>query len=308
MLDFGALQKSAEDEQRDKKFKIDDARKKRSSRKRKRELVIQGQEDKIVTPYTGPATKVFEAQSFFIMTEALKPLKKSKAEIEALVKANGGNVVASEDSSETLCVADRNLVKVASVQKRGERTILRPQYLYDRVAQSEKDGPKEGIYALPIEMDRHVYFVPNADEKAIYESNVDEFGDSYARDLDTAELRRLFDKLDDAAEEPADGLAALRAMGAMEEMPGFMFEGLIACFAVEDEKALRIWRFARGSIADSIEDVALTHVVVAAAGTRADELRRQVAGRRRLPRVVSKEWIVESWRESTRLDEERFVV
>lgn len=305
-LDFDALRESATKEQQDKKFKVDDARRKRSTRKRKRELQIQGQDEQTTTPYAGPATKVFEAQSFFIMSEATKPLKKTKAEIEAFVKANGGNIVASEALPETVCIADRNLVKVASVQKRGERTMLRPQYLYDCVAQSEKDGPREGVYMLPVETGRHVYFVPDPDERALYESNVDEFGDSFARDVSNEELQGLLKKLTNVVEEPAEALTALREDGALEEMPGFMFSGSTAYFGEQTPEARRLWQFGGGEVAISVDEKALTHVIAGKDGAQADELRKQISGRKRLPRMVSLDWIMDSWEEKTRLDEERY--
>lgn len=110
------LKSRAEDERADKKMKIDESRKQRRSKRSKRAIVIQGQEEDIRTPYAGPATHVFDGLSFFIMTEALKPIKKTKTELEQLVKENGGLLVASAQN-DTIVIADRNLVKVASIIK-----------------------------------------------------------------------------------------------------------------------------------------------------------------------------------------------
>ena len=43
------------------------------------------------------------------MTESLKPEKKAKAELEQLVKSNGGKIFQTQDARpNTLCIADRS--------------------------------------------------------------------------------------------------------------------------------------------------------------------------------------------------------
>lgn len=43
------------------------------------------------------------------MTDSLEPQKKSKAELEQLIKANGGKIYQTSTAAEnTLCVADRS--------------------------------------------------------------------------------------------------------------------------------------------------------------------------------------------------------
>lgn len=45
------------------------------------------------------------------MTESLKPQKKSKGELEQLVKANGGKIFQTHNASNgTICVADRSRI------------------------------------------------------------------------------------------------------------------------------------------------------------------------------------------------------
>ena len=47
------------------------------------------------------------------MTEALQPEKKSKAEMEQLVKANGGKIYQTHSAVEdTICVADKSELPV----------------------------------------------------------------------------------------------------------------------------------------------------------------------------------------------------
>ena len=101
------------------------------------------------------------------MSESSKP-KKTKAELEQIIKSNGGKIHQSEHGApNTVCVADRGkvydmrcsilfiesssgLVKVASLKKRGEFDIVRPLWIFDNIAQSESDGDVPRLL-LPLE-------------------------------------------------------------------------------------------------------------------------------------------------------------
>ena len=304
--DFYQLKNQVEEEQKEKQFKIDDERRKRSSRKRKREVVIQGQEKVVATPYAGPATKVFDGLNFFIMTDALKPIQKNKAELEQLVKANGGNVVASEKDPDTILIADRKLVKVASLQKKDERNLIRPSWLLDCVKQSEIDIGRPN-FLLPLEP-QHLFYTVSSDVGK-FDDNVDEYGDSYAKDLTPEELLALFKKIPTTFEDEfvsADLLEQLNEHGHdLDSMPGLMFQGVKAFCADVSPEASRILAFAGGEISDSLNDETLTHVVVSEDTHGVKEIRKAISSRQKLPRLVRSEWILDSWKEKTRLDEER---
>ena len=307
MPEFIQLNEQAEAEQKEKKFKIDESRRKRSTRKRKRELVIQGQEDDVKTPYAGPATKVFEGLTFFIITEARKALKKSKAELEQLVKANGGAIVASEKDSNTVLVADGNVVKVASIKKRDDRNIVSPTWLYDCVKQSELDVGRPSLL-LPFEP-QHLHYTVSAEEGK-YDANVDEYGDSYARDVTADELLALLDKMPTGCTEGYDGPTLLDQMiehgHDLDAMPGWMFRGVTA-YVKDAAESTSLLLFAGGSMANELCDAAVTHVVVPVdiELSRLKEIRSAVAASMPTPRIVTASWIAESWAEKTRLDEER---
>lgn len=308
---FYELKKAVEEEREEKKFKVDDARKKRSTRKKKRELVIQGQEDagRATTPFAAAPVEVFKGLTFHIMTDALKPLKKSKAEIEAFVKANGGTVVASDAGEGTICIADRNLVKVASLVKRGGKSIVRPRWLWDQVAQSEKDQELDvDVLLLPVEMDRHAYYATEEDEAKWFKS-FDQHGDSYFRDLGTDELKKLLDNMPDNVGSEAKAREALDELignGQDKLGRGLMFYGLTAYFETEDAAALRTFEFAGGKVADSVDGDDVTHVVMAGGSDRIDEIRRSLSRKSRMPRLVTPEWIGECWKEEDRVDEEAY--
>ncbi|KAK5117777.1 DNA ligase (ATP) [Meristemomyces frigidus] len=305
--EFHALKSRAEDEKKDKQFKVDDARRKRSGRKRKREVIIQGQEDDVKTPYAGPATKVFEGLNFLIVTEALKPVKKSKADLEQLVKANGGNVVASEKDPSTIIIADRNLVKVASLQKRDERNIVRPPWLIDCVKQSELDIGRPSLL-LPFEP--HHLFYTRTSEAGKYDHNIDEYGDSYARDVTADELLALFNRMPAKITHDYDSAEVLEQLNEhgheLDAMPGCMFHGLtVYCEGGVTAEARRLLEFADGRIAKSLTDSELTHVVVPKDSPKLRDVRKAVSSNKEQPRIVTEAWVVDSWQEKTLLDEER---
>ena len=304
--EFYQLKNQVEEEQKEKQFKIDDERRKRSSRKRKREVVIQGQEKVVTTSYAGPATKAFDGLNFFIMTDALKPIQQNKAELEQLVKANGGNVVASEKDPDTILIADRNLVKVASLQKKDERNLIRPSWLLDCVKQSEIDIGRPN-FLLPLEP-QHLFYTVSSDVGK-FDDNVDEYGDSYAKDLTPEELLALFKTMPKTFEDEfvsADLLEQLNEHGHdLDSMPGLMFQGVKAFCAGVSPEATRLLAFAGGEISDSLDDKTLTHVVVSEDTHRVKEIRKAISSRQKLPRLVRTEWVLDSWKEKTRLDEER---
>lgn len=307
LREFRDLKEQVEEEQKEKQIKIDETRRnKRSTRKRKREMLIQGQDDvAVATPYAGPATKAFDGLSIYVMTEALKPLKKSKAELEQLVKANGGTVVTSEKDPDTIVIADRNLVKVASLQKKDQRNLVRPQWLVDCVKQSEIDVGRPSLL-LPFEP-HHLFFTTTA-EVGHFDDNVDEFGDSYAKDVSTEKLLALFNRMPSKVEEGYDppGIARqlLEHEHDLDVMPGWMFNGVEAyCVDVAPE-VVRLLLFAGGTVVDPVEE-GPTHVITTAGNSHLHLLRKDISTLQRIPRLVTTAWLTDSWRASTRLDEER---
>lgn len=304
--EFLELKARAEGEQEDKKMKIDESRKQRTSKRPKRVLAIQGQEDDVTTPYAGPATKVFDGLTFFIMTEAPKPIKKSKLELEQLVKANGGSVVASAKSPDTIVVADRNVVKVASIAKYDNRNIIRPVWLLDCVKQCEADLGRPPLL-LPLEPSRHVFHMASAEEGK-HDDNVDRYGDSCARDVTAEELLLLLGQMPSKTEDGLRSNVRLDQLDmfsdALDSMKGLMFHGRTAYFRGVPMSTIRIFEFAGGRVTDSVTIDGLTHVVVGRDCSVAD-IRKDVSSNSRLPRIVKEAWVTESWSEETRLDEER---
>ena len=303
--EFKQLKYQIDHDQQEKQFKIDDERRKRGNRTKKRKTVIQGQDEVATAPYAGPATKVFDGMKFLIATEAMKP-KKTKADLAQLVKANGGTVVASEKDPETIIIADRNPLKIASLQKSDTRNIIRPSWLLDCVKQSEIDfgRPK---FLLPLEP-QHLFFTTSAD-LGKFDDNVDEYGDSYTKDITAEELHAFFDEMPSKFDDEyvsKDLLEQLNDHGHdLDAMPGFMFNGVRALCEDVPAEATRLIAFAGGEIVDTIDDEQLTHIIFPTGSNKLKEIRKSLSSRQKLPRIVTTDWVLDSWNEKTKLDEER---
>ncbi|QIW94932.1 hypothetical protein AMS68_000450 [Peltaster fructicola] len=297
--DFDELRSKAESEKKEKKFKIDDGRKQRRAVKRKRPLTIQGH-DTDVAPLDGPTTQLFEGKSFLVLSDCQKP-KRSKAEIENLIKANGGTVVASDKDPEAIIISDRNVVKAASIIKRDDRNVIRSKWLYDCIKQSELE-PRSPV--LPLEP-QHLFYTRTADVGRFHD-NVDKFEDSYERDADADELRTLLDNMVLEDETAQDAVEELANEGLyLGTVAGSFFDGLTAYFDGEPEQARQHFIFATGLLAISLDDF-VTHIVVESDSPRLKDLRKEAAQAVRMPRLVTPAWIEDCWRERTRLDEDRY--
>jgi len=282
----------------------------------------------------GDTTHIFRGLTFYVLTESIKPGKKSKLELEELIKAHGGHIIQTADpppgtkgqKPEVVCIACRRTVKVASLIKRGETTILKPIWLFDCLKQAQADFA-QGLEDIPLrpEMERHVFFSPD-DRKEMYETEVDEYGDSYARDTTIEELKECMDKMKNISTPNSEGTA--RLTDQIGETPGWLFKHTTLYFVESDHtnntttttdtttndhkpkirQAQTIARFAGAKLSTDLNDDTVTHVIADAdtSSQQLREVRTKIASKKRVPRVVTTEWVMESWSEKTRLDEERF--
>ncbi|KAI1085362.1 ATP-dependent DNA ligase [Whalleya microplaca] len=334
MLDMRAR---AEQQNTEKTMKME-GRRRRTVKRAKRELVIAGQDATATAEYdtpaaagdAGPKTKVFDGLEFCVLTDYAAPgVKKSKAQLEALIKEHGGRVsqraTAGPDSG-MLLVADRKVVKVASLLKAaaaadggggGDVDIVRPRWILDCIAQG-------GDFLLPFEP-AHLFHASEGTAREA-EENVDLYGDSYARDLDLAELRRLLKDMPKRehlfGDEPFDRDAFLDQLAGHDHdvggPKGQLFRGARVCFATADDVPevrslkLRNWiRYGGGRVIEDLDDPSVTQVVVLGgddAGERekAAEVRAVISARSPVPRVVTGLWVEDCWRNNTVVDEERY--
>ena len=298
-------------EEKQQEFKIEQSRRKRA-RTTKKPLVIVGNEA-VTAPYAGFESRLFEGLTFYIMTDQLHPIKKSKADLEALVKANGGKVVQRDSADKSLViVADKRLIKVASLEKRNTNNIIKPIWLSDCIAQNEVDIGALS-YLLPFEPNRHMYFLHDHDLDII-EGNVDCNGDSYARDIkDVDEMKELLKSMEKPKVKKAfDRQGFLNQLSShgeeLNRLKSYMFSNTkIAIQASDDPRwslkariAVNYVRFGGGIVAENEDARGVTHVVIPCGGKSSNIKTTSTS------RTVGIGWVEKCWEEGTVVDEERF--
>ncbi|KAH7041239.1 ATP dependent DNA ligase domain-containing protein [Microdochium trichocladiopsis] len=314
--EFLDLKKGAEEQLKEAAMTIE--KKRRAVKRVKKDVAIAGQDD-VPPEFKGLATKIFAGLEMCILTEGVGPVKKTKTQLETLVKTNGGKVSqrANADNGQIL-IADKKVVKVASLIKAGEVDIIRPKWILDCLAQSDTD------FLLPYEPS-HLFHATDG-VKAMAEDNIDEFGDSYARELDMEELKTLLKDMPKKeianSQHAFDKELFLRQLsehghdsGATK---GQIFRGLNVYLEEEHgfpeiaSLRLRNWiTFGGGHLVADINDETITQVVILAQdeveeARLATSARSTISTRSPLPRVVTKQWVEDCWKNVTRVDEERY--
>ena len=321
--EFQELKQRVDEESQEKAMTVED-RKRRNPKRIKREVVIAGED---FTPAEQDSqkpqkkTKLFEGLEFCVLSESGKPYKKSKTQLEALIKENGGKISQrAEVKSGMILIADKKVVKVASLIKDGEADIIRPRWIRDCL-EHDFDDPS---FLLPYE-EEHLFHATDA-LKITAAENTDQFGDSYARDVPVDELREILanmPKIEDGENpfQKEEFLMDMEERGrAWEDLRRFMFRRCIIGFvkgqAADANDIERLGRLIRycggrsvGELADAEDDEDVTHLVILGGdatqiGETAADLRKKLSSRRKMPRLVGKGWIEESWKEKTLLDEE----
>ena len=323
--EFFNLKNKAEQEHKENQLRIDDSRKKRPHKPRKKQVLVAGTQAKYAAPYAGASTNVFQGLDLFIMTGSQKPQKKSKAELEEMVKSHGATLHQSNSTPGVICIGENRTVHVASAIKRGKNSIVKPSWLFDNIKQSQDDQGRCTLL-LPLEP-RHLLFTAS-DTADLVQLSVDQNMDSYARDVTVPELRDVLHLMPIEPKRRAPAVSKIRAELIEEHadlagLAGWMFEGLILFFHAHEtmrkdpqssrvgeakdrkERARTIARFAGARTVDHLQKE-VTHIITSDAPEENQKLRQEISQFARLPRMVDLGWIEQSWREKTRLDEERF--
>ncbi|KAI0156695.1 ATP-dependent DNA ligase [Hypoxylon sp. FL1284] len=315
--EFLEMKSRAEKENEEKDMKME-ARRKRSAKRVKKEIVIAGQDTSAPAVFERPKTNVFEGLEFCVLTDCTDPVKRSKTQIETLIKENGGRISQrAAPGTGMLLIAEKKVVKVASLMKTGDVDIIKPKWILDCLAQQDKD------FLLPFETGHLFHAVETTQRHA--DENVDEFGDSYARDLSLQELRQLvrsMPKKKVLIGEPFDKEEFLNQLVEhghdLGNLRSYVFRGAKVHFAVADDvlpitclKLMNLIKFGGGEVVDDIDDRSITHVVVMGGNDtgemeQAAQVRSVISSRTRVPRVVSRQWIEDCWKNCTTVDEERY--
>ncbi|KAJ9165565.1 DNA ligase [Coniochaeta hoffmannii] len=322
---FDQLRNRVDQELKERKEMKVENRKRKPTKRAKRELVIAGA-DAGVAPaeldVRKPKSRAFEGMEFCVLSESLRP-KKSKAQLEALIKANGGQISQRPDkSSGMVIVADKRVVKVASLLRgEGGADIVKPKWVFDCLAQAKALSADGGSYLLPFEESHLFAATEETRERAAH--NSDQFGDSYARDVDVGELAEILKGM--PKPEDKDGFDTNEFLDQLEDRghpvqgtKGTIWRRCRVYFAlgegVSELRTLRLEhyiRFGGGEVVDDMDDKDITQIVVVAADARAQrevaaDVRSRVSSRRQVPRIVTSKWVEDCWKDSTLVDEESY--
>ncbi|KAH8803174.1 DNA ligase I [Xylogone sp. PMI_703] len=322
LQEFLDLKSKVEAETKEKEFQVDTRR--RAAKRVKKEIVIAGNEEKLDTPYQGTQTQVFEGLNFCVLTDMTHPMKKSKAQIEQMIKANGGNIFQSANAKDDMVVVgEKKVVKAASIMKAGAKNIVKPAWILDAVRQAEIDGMDRGRLIIPFEP-AHMFHTTEESRGEI-EGNVDEYGDSYTRDVDAAELKKIFDSMNLIKKQKTkksyshrDFLAEMAEHGdeTLVGMEGWLFRGL-HFFIPESSSEVQAQiiqdtiRFQGGEISSQLDDRTATHVILMDEKNTqsAKDIRSELSQLKgKIPRLVSRKWVEDCIKEKTLVDEEPYAV
>ena len=298
LSEFSQLRRNVETKMGE--MKIDDSRKRKQRVPRKKPLTVAGSDVVLNTPYGGLSTSIFEGLNLYIVSESLKPDKRSKQEIEQMVKENGGTIFQQHNPSrKTICVGDRRTVKVAALVKEGKIDIVRPKWIFDCINQASNAGD-ERMLPIPLEP-RHVFFTQNESEQQVKDS-VDKFNDSFTRDVGVTELRDIFDAMPGCYEQPKSNHLFREQMQQHGQglSRGWLFEGLL-CYIENAQKPVsgengsepfsgsvehlglearqigNMIRFGGGQTTSHLANEDVTHVVLNKDKKRAMEIREFMA-------------------------------
>ncbi|OAQ60677.1 DNA ligase 4 [Pochonia chlamydosporia 170] len=310
--EFEELKKMVDQEAKEKAMTVED-RKRRNPKRVKRELVIAG-EDTTPAEFEGEKSHVFDGLEFCVLSESLKPYKKTKAQLEAIIKENGGSISQrAVAGTQMVLIADKKVVKVASLIKDGTANIIRPKWIRDCVEQG-------GSFLLPYE-EGHLFHATE-DLGLIAAENTDMYGDSYARDISVDELREILQdmpKLEHRFDEE-HFLEELEERGkGITDLRGFMFRRCVVHFRQVDSvnaaplgKLAHYVKYGGGRVVDELGE-GVTHIVIVGedameVGETADGARKEVSSWKKVPRVLGDRWVSECWNEKTLLDEEAYMI
>lgn len=310
--EFEELKKMVDQEAKEKAMTVED-RKRRNPKRVKRELVIAG-EDTTPAEFEGEKSHVFDGLEFCVLSESLKPYKKTKAQLEAIIKENGGSISQrAVAGTHMVLIADKKVVKVASLIKDGTANIIRPKWIRDCVEQG-------GSFLLPYE-EGHLFHATE-DLGLIAAENTDMYGDSYARDISVDELREILQdmpKLEHRFDEE-HFLEELEERGkGITDLRGFMFRRCVVHFRQVDSvnvaslgKLAHYVKYGGGRVVDELGE-GVTHIVIVGedameVGETADGARKEVRSWKKVPRVLGDRWVSECWNEKTLVDEEAYMI
>jgi len=213
--EFEALRTRVNQEEKERKEMEMENRKRKPSKRARQELVIVGTDPDAAPRDFADMRRLkgdlFKGLDFCVLSESVAkgPYKMAKPGIEKLIKEHGGRIhqqVPAAGPGAMIVVADKNVVKVAALKKKGGVDIVRPKWVFDCLAQRSSHGRRKSDEAdgflLPFEEGHLLFATEQMHEVAV--KNTDRFGDSFARDVRPAELLEILDHMDLASHSTSD--------------------------------------------------------------------------------------------------------
>jgi len=205
----------------------------------------------------------------------------------------------------------KELVKVAALKKRATHDILRPYWLLASI---------DIGFPLPIEPKFALFLRPESEKSA--HASVDRFGDSYTTPLGNEELRDTMSKMAISGRDIENAPELIESFLDEFDEKDSVARLFAGCVVYLDEPrserlppydsdfhlAEKYLKFGKATIEDVLEDSGLTHVVVEGSDpSRIREIRSRLSGHTKaLPRMVTVQWVLDSVKEKTRIDESRY--
>jgi DNA ligase 4 len=129
-----------------------------------------------------------------------------------------------------------------------------------------------------------MHFTTGADRDMIA-ANVDEFGDSYCRDLTVDNIRKLCDSMKTPSKVMDQDVFfnQLEDHGIdIDELQGNLFRRVVTFFDDDESDvhvgfARQIVRFANGKVINNLDDPTITHIVVGKDRSRLDHIRTLIS-------------------------------
>lgn len=272
-------------------------------------------------------TQIFEGKRFFIMTDSYNGKRMDKKDIQKLVKECGGSITQtyrhnSEEEAPYL-IGDKDVGNVATIKRTGDYDIIRPSWVFACVDTGKmiELEPRFMLYSTPITAGR-------------IKQNVDRYGDSYQRHIESDELSSLLRSIDLSAEsfisKDVERIRLELCEVRPEPIPSLLFagkaiyldkpslsqyndlgtsEGSVSSIEHDFGDVQCIISFANGETSKSIRNDQVSLIVVNQKDTsRLSAIRSFVASKHKAVRIVSTNYITSCWKEQTILPEENFPV
>ncbi|KAG5359072.1 DNA ligase 4 [Yarrowia sp. C11] len=300
---FAELRQTAEMEAENKELELEDRKRKNQGpgrgAKRMKLVNVSSDEDELSTEER--PTSVFKNTTFAVLSDMSSPRYMSKVAVENLIKKHGGAVIQTADGPYTIPVGDTITIKVRALTKRLPGVdVIRPNWLLDCINE-------EKLVAL----EPRNLLEANAETLALAKTNVDEFGDSYTRPLTHKEMTEVLRYMNDFDLDRKDVPDLMtEVVESIEGNPpkGLLFYGkkiylntsnmdnvdLKTQFRAQD--AYTCLEFGGADMVTETKDLV---VAVAKTEEEAKELRK-ISSEQPFPfRVVSMNWVEESWKRGT---------